>query len=61
MAIGCHGYSRDVVWLASGHKDADRMRVEGYREEGRTGYCILMEDVWDVTLVNEWFPVTGGT
>lgn len=45
VMIGCCGYGRDVVGLAFGGKDADRMYVEGYRGEGRTGYCVLMEGV----------------
>ena len=36
IIVNYHGYSRDVAGLVFGRKGADRMHIEGYREEGST-------------------------
>ena len=64
--INYHGYSRDVAGLVFGRKGADRMHIEGYREEGSTTtpfdmmlrnhvsrYHVAMEGVRGATVVNE--------
>jgi len=66
IVINYHGYSRDVAGLVFGRKGADRMHIEGYREEGSTTtpfdmmlrnhvsrYHVAMEGVRGATVVNE--------
>jgi len=36
IIINYHGYPRDVAGLVFGRKGAERIRIEGYREEGST-------------------------
>ena len=66
IVINYHGYSRDVAGLVFGRRGADRMHVEGYREEGSTTtpfdmmlrnhvsrYHVAMGAVKGATFVNE--------
>ena len=66
IVVNYHGYSRDVAGLVFGRKGADRMHIEGYREEGSTTtpfdmmlrnhvsrYHVAMEAIKGATLANE--------
>ena len=66
VIVNYHGYSRDVAGLVFGRKGADRMHIEGYREEGSTTtpfdmmlrnhvsrYHVAMEAVRGAAFANE--------